>query len=71
MKILITNNVTLNTGDAAILLAEIELIKKVFGNETKIVIYDSNPDASRKYYSDLEFRKLVFSRVTDSKPRPN
>jgi colanic acid/amylovoran biosynthesis protein len=69
MKILITNIVTLNTGDAAILLAEIELIKKVFGNETKIVIYDSNPDASRKYYSDLEFRKLVFSRVTDSKLR--
>jgi colanic acid/amylovoran biosynthesis protein len=56
MKILITNTVALNVGDAAILLAEIQLLKSVFGeNDIEILVYDSQPQASTQYYPGINF----------------
>lgn len=60
MKIIISNIVTLNMGDAAILRGEIKILKKVFGPHTEFVIYDSQPEISKKYYPDLNFRKMIF-----------
>jgi colanic acid/amylovoran biosynthesis protein len=56
MKILITNTVALNVGDAAILFAEIQLLKSVFGeHDIEIFVYDSQPQASAQYYPSINF----------------
>jgi len=65
MKILITNTVALNGGDAAILLAIIELLRREFGEDTEFVIYDSQPEIAGRYYPDLTFRKLLHLKLTE------
>ena len=60
MKILITNIVTLNGGDAAILFAEMDLLRAAFGKDTEFVIYDSQPEVASRYYPHLSFRKLIY-----------
>lgn len=68
MKILITNTVALNGGDAAILLSILNLLKKEFGRDTEFLIYDSQPEIARRYYSELKFRKLIYLQETDLPP---
>lgn len=63
MKILITNTVTLNGGDAAILRGEISLFRAAFGNTCRFIVYDSQPEVAARYHPDLEFRKLLFFSV--------
>lgn len=63
MKVLITNTVALNGGDAAILLSVIDLLVRAFGEETEFVVYDSQPEIASQYYPDLAFRRLLFSTV--------
>jgi len=60
VKILITNIVTLNAGDAAILYAMIDVLRAAFGNDTEFVVYDKHGDAPVRYYPGLEFRKLLY-----------
>lgn len=60
MKILITNIVTLNAGDAAILYAMVDVLRTAFGRDTEFVVYDKHGDAPARYYPDLEFRKLLY-----------
>lgn len=60
MKILITNIVTLNAGDAAILYAMVDVLRTAFGDDTEFVVYDKHGDAPARYYPDLEFRKLLY-----------
>jgi colanic acid/amylovoran biosynthesis protein len=60
VKILITNIVTLNAGDAAILYAMIDLLRGVFGENTRIIVYDKHGETPRRYYPELEFRKLIY-----------
>ncbi|HJT66296.1 MAG TPA: polysaccharide pyruvyl transferase family protein [Pyrinomonadaceae bacterium] len=60
MKILITNIVTLNAGDAAILYAMIDVLRAAFGSDTEFVVYDKHGDAPARYYPELEFRKLLY-----------
>jgi len=60
VKILITNIVTLNVGDAAILYAMIDVLRAAFGNDTEFVVYDKHGDAPARYYPELEFRKLLY-----------
>ncbi|HKS09684.1 MAG TPA: polysaccharide pyruvyl transferase family protein [Pyrinomonadaceae bacterium] len=60
MKILITNIVTLNAGDAAILYAMVDVLRTAFGYETEFVVYDKHGDMPARYYPDLEFRKLLY-----------
>lgn len=59
MKILITNIVTLNAGDAAILHAMIELLRAAFGDETRFIVYDKHGEVVSRYYPDLTFRKWL------------
>ena len=68
MKILITNTVALNTGDAAILLGVIEILRATFGKETQFIIYDNNPDVASQYYPQLIFRKLLHLNITQVPP---
>ena len=60
MKILITNIVTLNAGDAAILYAMIDVLGAAFGDNTSFMVYDMHGDVPSRYYPDLEFRKLLY-----------
>lgn len=68
MKILITNTVALNGGDAAILLSIIHLLKNEFGSEIELVIYDSQPEIARLYYPSLNLRKLIYIKETQVPP---
>lgn len=67
MKILITNGVALNTGDAAIILSIIELMRDQFGQNTEFIIYDPKPDVTRKYYPEFTWRKSLYSQITEPK----
>ena len=60
MKILLTNIVTLNVGDAAILYAMIDVLRGVFGQNTQFIVYDKHGDAPRRYYPETEFRRLIY-----------
>ena len=53
MKVLITNTVVLNGGDAAILLALERHVRAVFGAGVEIVVADTQPELARRYYPDL------------------
>lgn len=66
MKILITNTVALNGGDAAILLSIINLLKSEFGQDTEFIIYDSQPEIAKRYYPHLTFRKLIYLKYTET-----
>jgi colanic acid/amylovoran biosynthesis protein len=57
VKILITNTVALNTGDAAIVLGLIRVLREAFGDSPEIVIYDARPDVAARYYPDLRWRQ--------------
>jgi colanic acid/amylovoran biosynthesis protein len=61
-KVLITNTMAYNGGDAAILIALIETLKEAFGPDTGIVIYDSNAAGARLYYPEFAFRQLLYTR---------
>lgn len=54
MKVVITNTVMLNGGDAAILSAIMRHVRSVFGEDVEIVVADTQPDLARRYYPDLE-----------------
>ena len=66
MKILITNTVALNGGDAAILEGILKLLRTLFDENTEFIIYDSRPEAAHQYYPDLNFNKLLYLQATKS-----
>lgn len=62
MHVVVENTVCLNTGDAAILLAIKKILDAVYGEDIKIYVFDSNPEASSRLYKEcnaLVFRKLL------------
>lgn len=59
-KILITNIVSLNPGDAAILSGTIEILRKKYGSNVDVVIFDKCADAAKKYYPWASFRQSLF-----------
>jgi len=71
LKILITNIVTLNAGDAAILYAMIDVLRAAFGQNTKFVVYDKHGDVPSRYYPEIIFRKLLYLTRESSAPKSN
>jgi colanic acid/amylovoran biosynthesis protein len=65
MKIIISNTVACNGGDAAILFSIVENLRKEFGERTEFIIYDSQPDITSKYYPELTWRKLLYLKITE------
>ena len=63
MKILITNTVPLNGGDAAILVSIAKMLTSRFGEATELVVYGTQPEVAGRYYPDLDFRPALWSRV--------
>lgn len=54
MKVVITNTVVLNGGDAAILMSITRHVRTVFGDDVEIVVADTQPELARRYYPELE-----------------
>jgi colanic acid/amylovoran biosynthesis protein len=57
MKIVITNQVALNVGDAAILRGILVVLKKAFGDAIDVVVLDAYGAAPQRYYPDLTFKQ--------------
>jgi colanic acid/amylovoran biosynthesis protein len=66
MKILITNPVVLNPGDAAILEAMHELLQDVFGKDTSLLTYDTHSEVAARYYPHLRFHPTIFAQAVRS-----
>jgi colanic acid/amylovoran biosynthesis protein len=64
MKVVITNTVALNGGDAAILLGVVKLLRTAFGEDTRFVVFDSQPEAAMSLYPEFQFRELWHARAT-------
>lgn len=64
MRILITNTVVLNGGEAATVTAIAQLMRGLFGDHTEIVVYEQQPEIAAKYYPDFSFRRLLWYRVS-------
>lgn len=62
MKIIISNIVTLNGGDFAIMLGIIKTLKLSFGEKTEIIVYDDNGDVTPLYYKEINYRKLLYHK---------
>ncbi len=59
MHVIIENTVALNTGDAAILVAIIDIIQETFGAGTRFSVFDSAPEVAAQYYPEIEFYPLT------------
>ncbi|MEO1339956.1 MAG: polysaccharide pyruvyl transferase family protein [Cyanobacteria bacterium J06635_13] len=66
MKIIISNTVILNGGDAAILDSIIKILQSAFGTETEFVVYDEQPETASRYYPELNLRKLIYLQSVNS-----
>lgn len=62
MKIVISNTVTLNGGDFAILESMIAVLKKTYGNNTEFIVYDSHPEVAALYYPHITYRKNLYHK---------
>ncbi|ARM84049.1 polysaccharide pyruvyl transferase family protein [Marinobacter salarius] len=62
-RIVITNIVSLNTGDAAILWGMIQMLRQRYGDSTKFTIFDRSAGAAKKYYPWAEFRQSLFGNA--------
>ncbi|MCU0525736.1 MAG: polysaccharide pyruvyl transferase family protein [Elainella sp. Prado103] len=60
MKIVITNTVALNVGDAAILKGVLKILQATFGEETEFIVYDRHPEVAQRYYPELRFKQLIY-----------
>jgi len=56
-KILISNIVTLNPGDAAILQGMFHILRQKYGEDSEIIVFDRLADAAAKYYPWASFRQ--------------
>jgi colanic acid/amylovoran biosynthesis protein len=55
MKVVITNQVALNTGDAAILQGLLIVLQEAFGAGTEILVLDRHGGAPQRYYPTIKF----------------
>lgn len=64
MHVVVENTVALNTGDAAILVAIIEIVRETFGADTRISVFDSAPDVASRHYPEFQFHPLTTSYLS-------
>jgi len=60
VRIVITNTVALNGGDAAILDRLVVLLRRQFGKDVDVVVFDSYGDVVSRYYRDLRVCRLLY-----------
>ncbi|GGC72817.1 polysaccharide pyruvyl transferase family protein [Marinobacter halophilus] len=59
-QIVITNIVSLNTGDAAILWGMFQILRARYGEDTRFIVFDKSAKAAGKYYPWATFRQSLF-----------
>src|SRR5690606_30225792 len=59
VKVCIINCVSLNGGDAAILLALVRTLRAAFGEHLDVKVFDSQASIASKYYPEFEFRQMA------------
>jgi len=64
MHVIIENTVALNTGDAAILVAIIDIVRETFGPDTRISVFDGEPEVAAVHYPDIRFYPLTWSYLS-------
>jgi len=64
-KILITNTVALNGGDAAILRGTMKILQASFGTNTEFTVYDAQAEVASRYYPCLNFRSMIYWQKSD------
>src|SRR5260370_23256734 len=69
MRVVITNTQLYNGGDAAILLAIVQILFDVFGNSVEITIFDPNADGAIKYYPDLRVCQMPYHTLGRNRKR--
>ena len=62
-KVILENAVCNNTGDAAIMLAAVKILKAALGEDIRIDIFDSDPESSRQLYPDHHIYPLLGDRL--------
>lgn len=63
MNVVITNTAALNTGDAAILIATVDILRQTVDPNLDVTVHDQQPDEVRPYYPDFEFHPLLFDQI--------
>lgn len=61
-RILITNIVSLNTGDAAILWGMLQILRARYGSDVEVTVFDRSAKAASKYYPWASFRQALFTK---------
>lgn len=63
MRILLTNTLMLNGGEAATVYAIRGLLRQAFGPAAEVTVYESAAPAAARYFPDIPFRQLVHDRI--------
>lgn len=66
-QIVITNIVSLNTGDAAILWGMFQILRARYGDDARFVVFDKSAEAAAKYYPWACFRQSLFGNPPRSR----
>lgn len=61
-RVVITNIVALNVGDAAILEGTIAVLRRALGDDVDVVVFDKAAAAASRYFPWATFRQALFSR---------
>lgn len=69
LRVVITNQVALNGGDAAILHGMAKVLRLSFGNDVQMVVLDRQAAAAQKYHPDFHFRQMHLAGPSASKGR--
>lgn len=64
MKVIITNTAVLNTGDAAILHATIDILRRALGARLEVKVYDQQAEVAVHYYPEIDFRPVLADQLT-------
>lgn len=64
-RVLVTNCVTLNGGDAAILAALLERLREALGADTRFAVADDRPDAAALLYPEWRYQPSLSRLVAD------
>ena len=62
-RVLITDTVALNGGDAAVLLGTMRALRAAFGDSVEIDVADAQPKAASRYYPEIRFVPTVHDRL--------
>ena len=63
MRVALVNAVSLNGGDAAIMLAIRRHVLQAFGESTEFVVHDSQPETAARLYPEIEFAGVLGTSV--------